>query len=546
MFTTSMRRQGVLTLLTFLTALPATGWAQQLPDPFVVPRGALRVSFEPSYANFNLLFDTDGEQFALGRFFSADPLGTGFLPTLATAEAAARSLTGDASYVMNAGRFTAKQDGDIRWFPFDLSVGISNRLTLTATLPIVTTRIHSATSLDTTGANVGWNQVAGVAENATASDDVAALLGELQAAITAVEAELAAGTFGCPSTMCDLAQEVVARATALAADVQGLTGVSGAGELASELPPFAPLAASPEGVAIASVLAALSSDLQTLGQTGLAGTLPLPTEPLADGAVNAILTGTEFGYAARTLDPEDPAKLSRFGDARIGLRLGVAQRPSVRLVIGAAARLPTGFRDLPNDYLDIGTGDRQLDLEWTVDGALEPGNRLGLWFSAAYTLQLSDRLDRRIARADAPIAPVVSLVRVERNLGDVFRASVNPLLRLNDRFRVFLSAAYFRKGADAFTMNGQPVPALEALTERQTWSFGAGLWYRTQEGRRGRALPIEAGVTYRSAFSGTGGATPKSNRLTISLRLFYTLWGAPPPPPPPVEEEPAGEISGTR
>ncbi len=545
MITTSMCRQGVLTVLTVLTLLPTTGRAQQLPDPYVVPRGVLRVSFEPSYSNFDLLFDSDGEQFALGRFFSADQLGTGFLPTLVTAEAAVRSLTGDASYLMNAGRFTAKQDGDIRWFPFDLSVGLSDRLTLTATLPIVTTRIHSATSLDTTGANVGWNQVAGVAGNATAIDDVSALLNELQAAITAVEAELAAGTFGCPSTTCDLAQEVVTRATALAAGVQGLTGLSPAGELTPELPPFAPLAASPEGVAIASALAALSFDLQTLGQAGLAGTLPLPTVPLEDGIVNAILTGSEFGYAARTLDPEKPAKLSRFGDARIGLRLGVAQRPSLHLVVGAAARLPTGIRDLPNEYLDIGTGDRQLDLEWTVDGALEPGNRLGVWFNAAYTLQLSDRLDRRVARADAPIAPAASLVLVERNLGDVFRASVHPLLRLNDRFRVFLSAAYFRKGGDTFTMNGQQIPALEALTERQTWSFGAGLWYRTQEGRRGRSLPIEAGLNYRSAFSGSGGATPKSNRLTISLRLFYTLWGAPPPPPPPPpeEEEPIG---GTR
>ena len=94
-------------------------------------------------------------------------------------------------------------------------------ISCTANVPIVTTRVHSATSLDTTGANVGWNQVAGAAGNATAIDDVTALLGQLQAAITAVEMEIASGTFGCPSTTCDLAQEVMARATALAADVQG-------------------------------------------------------------------------------------------------------------------------------------------------------------------------------------------------------------------------------------------------------------------------------------------------------------------------------------
>ncbi|MEE8116721.1 MAG: hypothetical protein V3T28_06410, partial [Gemmatimonadales bacterium] len=42
-------------------------------------------------------------------------------------------------------------------------------------------------------------------------------------------------------------------------------------------------------------------------------------------------------------------------------------------------------------------GDRQLDLEWSFDAALEPGHRLGIWLSASYTLQLGDRLVRRVS-----------------------------------------------------------------------------------------------------------------------------------------------------
>lgn len=515
-------------------AAPPAG--AQLPDPYLTPRGVLRVSFTPSYTNYDLLFDSTGTAFPLGTFFSSDSLGVAFFPTLAPAQAAVRSITGDPTYRLNAGIFTAMQDADIRRFPFNFEVGVTSRLALTATIPIVTTRVHSVTSLDSTGANAGWNQVASLAENDSALQNVTTLLMELETAATMLEADVAAGTFNCPSAMCDLADEVIRRARQLASDLSALSGVSADGTTGL-LPPFAPLAASAEGMAIATQLGALATDLQTLGQAGLSGTMPLPTTPVGDGAVNQILAGDVFGYSARTLDPEDPAKLSRIGDVELGFRYALGRGPRVRLILGALARLPTGFRDLNNDYLDIGPGDRQLDFTWSLDGALEPGNRLGVWFGASYTLQLGDRLVRRITRPDAPIALASSETTVERNLGEIVTASIHPLLRLNDVLRVFVSASFRRKGADQFTLNGTRVPELEAFTAQRTWSFGAALSYRADIGRHGPALPIEAGISYRAAFSGTGGATPKASTFAMTLRLFYHLWGGAGRPPPPVPEE---------
>ena len=59
-------------------------------------------------------------------------------------------------------------------------------------------------------------------------------------------------------------------------------------------------------------------------------------------------------------------------------------------------------------------------------------------------------------------------------------------------------------------------------------SFGAGIAYRADMTSTGRTLPIEAGLNYRSAFSGSGGQTPKASSMQLYLRLFYRLFGGEP------------------
>ncbi|HEX9727250.1 MAG TPA: hypothetical protein VGA37_01945 [Gemmatimonadales bacterium] len=520
---------------------PARSAGAQLPDTYVIPRGALRIAFDPLYTNYNRLFDTDGSTFKLGTFYSTDALGSAFLPTLAESEDAIRSITGDTAFRMSAGRFTSRQDGDTRLFPLDFSLGLSSRLTLSVTVPIVTTRVQSATAIDSAGANVGWNQaLTGGDSTGGGLTAITGLFMELDAAAAALEMDIAAGSFGCPgSAQCDAAGALVDRIRALAANLTRLTGASATGFVNDVArPPFAPLVNSEAGQALLAAIAAVDAELQAFGQVALTSTLPLPTGIIANGDINTILTDPVYGYDARTLDPEKAAKLSRFGDIEVGLRYAVANGDHVRAVLGARARLPTGFRDSPDDYLDVGPGDRQLDLEWTLDAAIEPGTRLGVWLGGSYTLQMSDRLTRRIAPPTAPIALASSARLVDRDLGEILAFSVHPALRLTDQFRVFVSAYYRKKTADKYTAGGTAIPELEALTASETWSFGAGMWFRADRGRRTGSLPIEAGVLYRSAFSGNGGNTPQQNSLGMSLRLFYRLWGGPPPPPaPPVDEE---------
>ena len=541
---TPFRARPALALLAGLAAVPVVPVAPvaqaQLPDPYTIPRGALRVAFDPQWLSFAELYDAAGTRIPLGTYYSADTLGSGFFPTLADAEGAVRSLTGDGAFRFNAGRFRARLDADVRRFPFSFSVGVSSRLTLTATVPLVTTRVKSGPSLDSTGSEAGWNPIS-TQGSFGAFDTLTILLGELDAAAARLDADIAAGAFGCPTgPTCDDARALADRVRSLGADLRTLTGyatvAAGAG---SPVPPLAPLAGSAAGQAIRAAIADVSAELEALGQLGLTTTMPLPAVPIDSNAVDVILGEQEFGYDALPLDRGETIKLSGLGDVELSLRYGLATGPTLRAVLGGLVRLPTGKKqDDPNDFLDIAPANGQLDLAVSLDAAFEPGSRVGLWFSGGYTMQFGDRLTKRVARLDQPIVPVSAIAEVERNLGDELRVSVHPALRLAPSFRAFVSASYYHRGADTYLVNGSAVPELEALTGQTMWTIGGGLWYRMEQNRRGASLPIEAGFLYDTTVYGSRGIVPKSGRMSLSLRFFYTLWGRPPAPEPEPEPPP--------
>jgi hypothetical protein len=499
----------------------------------------LRVSFEPQWTSFAELYDAAGTRRPLGYYYSADSLGSGLLPTLTPVDNAVRSITGDAGYRLNGGRFTTRLDGDLRRIPFSLSFGLSSRLTLTATVPLVTARMKSSTSLDTTDADAGWNPISSQG-SAAALDSLTLLLGELDAAAAQLEAEIAAGGFDCPGgPTCLEAQALASRARALAADLQLLTGYAAVtGATGEPVPPFVPIAQSAAGTAIRQAVTDVSQGLVALGQTGLSTTVPLPGQRLEQDAVDAMLGGSDFGYDALPLNPPETIKLGGLGDVELGLRYGLAAGPTLRAVLGTVVRLPTGKKqDNPDDLVDFAPADGQLDIDLSLDGAFEPGSRVGVWFSGAYNLQLGGPITKRIARLDQPFTPQADVTEVQRNLGDEIRASIHPALRLTPAFRAFLSAGVYYKVADTYTLNGASVPELEALTSQTFWTLGGGLWYRMERARRGATLPIEAGFIYTQVLTGSRGLVPKSGRVTLSLRLFYDLW-APELPAPEADAEP--------
>jgi hypothetical protein len=498
----------------------------QIVDARVLPRGVLRFEFAPHYTNYDRRFAlgtpgvTDGEAELLGTDLTADTTGSNLFPAIVSSEQAIRSIIGDPSYRVNVGAFNTVLDADIRRFPFNFSLGLTDRLTVTASMPIITTRMQVAFTNDSSNANVGWNPAVEELAGAEAAAQAAALVNELSAAVVDVESRIAAGDFGCPSgATCAQAQATLARATALRDNLLAMTGL---GDNGGTPPPFAPLATSAAGVALTSEVSAVIAELQTLAGISFSGTLSLPQDSLSTENVNQIFSSPALGYDA---DPLGFVRATHLGDAELGVRYGLIQRPAARIAAVATVRFPTGQHDRADNYVDLGQGDKQWDVVAGIEAAFDPGSVVGLSLGASYTLQLPHTLTRRISSPDSLLVPASAAAVVQRNLGDEIRVRVYPSLRLNPAFRVYGSATYFRKGHDSFSDgSGQAVEPLERETKMEAFSFGGGIAYRTAPSADGSGLPIEAGLTYRSTFSGSGGLTPKANDLALYLRLFYRLW----------------------
>jgi hypothetical protein len=511
-----------------LTCGASAAHAQYL-DARLIPRGVLRFDFSPRYSNYDRRFAmgnpfvSDGDPEPLGTDLTASAVGSNLFPTLGPAEEAIRSLTNNDAYGMNVGAFETIRDADIRHFPFGFAFGLFERVTLRVNLPIVTTRSQVTFTSDSTDANVGWNLANENYGDATTAAQAAALVSEISAAVAEVEALIAGGSFGCPtSTTCDQARASVSRAMALLDNLMALTGI-GAGDVV----PFAPLATSAAGAAILAEIGTVASELAALGAAPVTTTLPLPLSKLSAADINdRLLGGPDFDAS-----PIDFNRQTKLGDIEVGARFGLLTGSAVRAVLATTVRLPTGRPSSADNFVDIGTGDGQTDLEVGLEAALEPGGSVGISFGASYTLQMPHNLTRRITTPDAPLVPISRRVLVQRDLGDVLTVSAYPTIRLSDVFRVFGSVHYYRKAKDDFSLAGSPngalpdVALLAVETEQRALSFGGGIAYRSDRTSTGRALPIEAGLNYRSAFSGSGGLTPKANTMQLYLRLFFRING---------------------
>ncbi len=505
-------------------------------DARVLPRGVLQVGFLPSYAHYDSRFDSRGTIQPLGAYFSSDTTGSNLFPSVLGAERAVGNLIGNSQYRMNLGRLKLPLDADVRRFPFDFSLGLTSRITLGIRLPQVRTRVQGVMSLDSSTANVGFNQAAAAAGNAQGAAQIQLLLAQLQAAKAQLETRINQGSYGCPtSQQCDAARLLVGNAEAAYGALLAITGAPGSG---SPVPPVAPLASSPAGQLLQAMLASLAAQLQSFGVGPVTATLALPTVPLRQADLTTILTAQEFGYG---LSPLATVRWSRLGDAEAFVRWGALQGDRVRAVLTGTVRLPTGTRDSPQHAFDLGTGDRQTDLEGGLEFAVQPG-RLGVSGTVLYTYQLADRLAMRWTAPERPVQLAALEYPTERHLGSVFRAALYPSLTLSEGFRVYASAYYWRKAQDRYSLapGVDPLPITPSPDEvargtaGRSLSLGGGIAYRAVRVRRDSVatetgLPVEAGLSYQVAFSGSDGLVPKSTMLQLYLRLAHRLFGKPEP-----------------
>src|SRR5947199_6325066 len=264
--------------------------AQAVERTDVPARGVLRVTFDPRIMTWNDEF-TDAGRMKLGAPLTGDTVGGRYIPVVARLEQNVRVASGLANFVasLGAGLFSVRQER--RTYPTTAELGLTNRLSVSLTVPMVRVATRASLQLSSSGANLGVNPLVLNALGARGTDS--AFFAQFDAALAQLDQQAA----GCPlppPSPC-AARDSSARWRVVRDALHG--SVYGVGQTGS---PFLPLDTSTAGQAIDSAVARIQQGLNlTFRIGGFDTTVALAQDTLSGAAFEQILLSPDpngFGY----------------------------------------------------------------------------------------------------------------------------------------------------------------------------------------------------------------------------------------------------------
>jgi hypothetical protein len=483
--------------------------------PVGVPGGTLRVELEGSLATFDRQF-RNGEREGYGTTLSSPALGSDRIPLLADADQRIARIISSPGYRLNLGALTTDALADVGTGFLGLGIGLTSRITIFGRIPLVRSRVQTATALNSTGADAGLNP--GQAGQQPFFEN-------FDAAIATLAGKLAAGDYNADPSARALAEATLADATALRADLFGL--------LADPITasPVVPTNASTTGAAVLGRIASLQATLASnLGVPGFDAAPQLAGSPLGPDGLRQLLTSS---LALRT----DDAPVSFRGDAEVGAALTLvdrwdrgSRRGGFRTAISGMVRLPTGVRERSDRPLDLGTGEGQADIQ--VDLITDVGSgSLGARLGGSYVRQLSSDVQLRLAAPGTFVGPE-RLAFVRRDPGDIIAINVQPFIRLARTFALQVGLQHWSRKADQVSYRSPADalpgidPSIVAEPAANATMFSAGVTY-SNPGRlqaAGTGLPVDAGMSYERVIRSGSGTVPNAHRVRGSFRVYFGLW----------------------
>ncbi len=514
-----MRDYAPLLLLCAAAAFapPATLPAQAVERSDTPRRGALRVTFDPRIMTWEEEFTATGRQ-PLGAAFAGDSI-TQWRPALALAEQNVRAATGLAGYVARLGGSLLAVRAERRVMPIGFEYGITRRLSLGVTVPIVRVSVRERFRANPAGSNLG------------ALPDTAgytAFFSGLSTALTQLNDSITAGAYGCPgSPACLRAQALLAQGQTLASALAN--AVHGNPDTAAL---FLPTAGSEAGRTLLTIVTGLGRALaDTFHIAAFSGdSFPLPAVPVPGDAAAGFL---DTRLSALGLSPfGNTLRRLRFfaGDVEVTAKYRVLARDSYAATAALVVRLPTGHQDSPNDPFDLATGDHQTDLEGRFTGEVTLLHRLWLNLSVRGARQLPGQRERRIGPTDQPFLPATTLARLRWDPGDYVAVDAAPLFKFSRFFAAGITFGYYTQGRDRYAFLspqdsidvagrvGGPVSAavLEPGTGIRQARVGVAA---TFSGPR-----LEGGFSVERTISGAGGLVPVATVFRIVIRESFLLF----------------------
>lgn len=528
-------------------------------DATTPPPRVVRVQLSTSIADFTQRYGkgtagrTDGSFEPLGIDFSVGALGVAQFPGLASVESAMRSLTGNTAFTLSLGRSALAEQVRIQTTPIQLEAGLTRWLSIGVMVPIVSARNQVGFNInsDSVRGNVGFNP-GRLADSSVASNAL------LVSQLTAARTQLATLLANCNSNPGSNAQcpAIIANAPTINASASaftsGLTQVYGTSRTTGS--PFVPVAGSAADSAIRNRVTTFRTQYAQYGVTAIAATTlgpsRAPTVITPDG-IQRVVADSTLGLLAAPLGTVTHQGL---GDIEVAVKLRLVDSfgmhtDSIRFLpkglnlrqsVAGVYRFATGTIDLPNNYLDYGTGQGNTAVEVRSFTDLVYGRHFFASVIARYTLEMPDQQVRRITDTpDQVFAPAWRQRLVDRNVGDQLQVEVTPRWVLNDFFSVGAQYLFRHKAEDSFTGTYTVSPAESGLsapvtlnantlryeTDATEQRVGVGLTFSSvaAHARHKAAFPIEVQVFHSRTLTGTGGAVPRLSIQQLQVRLYPRL-----------------------
>lgn len=557
---------GALLVVCLLVAVPLH--AQPVrglgDDALTPPKGAIRVQLSTTIADFSQRFGkntpgrSDGALEPLGADFSVDTLGVSLFPGLAPVQSALRTLTGNNAFTLSLGRSAVTSSVRVQTTPVFIEAGISNRLSIGVLVPVVSARHLVSVNVNPlgVGGNVSFNP-ARAASGAAAAVVNTTLVTELTTARDQLAALLAScradpgSSASCPGVIAN-APAITSSATAFATAITQVYGTTATRESAAQ---FVPYTGSAADSAIRNRVTTFRTQFERYGITAIKAGTTGPSSATAAltpaGFQRAITDSASLGLQASQLntitrqglgDIELSVKLRVFDSFGTGSDTVRFQPKGIgfRQSFAGAFRLGTGSIDSPADYLDVGTGSGQNDVEVRSFTDIVHNRRFFTSIVARFTVQLPDQQSLRIT--DTPeqaFAPKWRERLVDRNLGDVLEVELTPRWIISDFFSFGAQYFFRRKREDTYsgtfevppTESGLPTAvtldastlALETSGTEQRLGWGVTFSSVASRARGKAKFPIELQYFNSRTITGSGGNVPKLSIHQVQIRLYPKL-----------------------
>ena len=519
-------RTAPLLLLALVPALTggAKIAAQAVERSDVPGRGMLRVTFDPRIVGWDAQF-VNGARLPLGLPLTGDTVGAAAIPVVARLERDVRVASGVPGFIANLGRSLLNVRQERRTTPITAELGLSDRLSVSLSVPLVRVATRARLQISATGANLGLNPLLQGVANSGAL--YGAFFTQFDTSLAHLDANIAGGAYGCPPSRQCGAQAFLDSARGVRTALYEM--VHGAGQAGS---PFVPLDSSDGGRGIVQVVSYLQTrDSAAFNVTGFRDPFLLAHDTLsADLVAGAIVDGA-YGFGYRGLPYRNSFRLG-LGDIEVAAKYRLAGGGGAHYAAAVVGllRLPTAQRDSDDDWLRQSLGDHQTDVEGRLVQELSLG---GLWLNIAVrgATQRPGTRVRRVAPFGAILVPFAATTTLAWDPGDYAGVDVAPLYRFAPRFAAGVTASYWIKHADRYTFRsaqdsldlamrlGAPTSAalLDEGTAERRLRFGVALTYVGPS--------LEGGFSIEQTVSGgTAGVTPAAPVYRIVLRTSRKLF----------------------